>query len=926
MLIDYAYNSHKQTLTISYTEPKGNKGLYSIQNGLFDSWKEDPNGEFVTWNNKRCSPCIHTAPTKFDIYQFIRQLPQQVQDKIFSKALPQIFSWDIETQFNPNEFPEPENAKFPVTVISLCNPRLSTIELGTEPLSEEDRNWVLDNIKEYLSHCDFYNSLNLEPKFRYIQCENEEYMIRYFLENLARKMPVLTGWNSRAFDQYYLQTRLKNNYPYTEYSSCSCTKTTHTKEYFNYKNQKYRLEQPDHTLWVDYMEVFEQHTMGVDKSSLSLDFVAKQILGIGKIEYEGDLELLRRTDYKKYVFYSCIDSILVQLISMKLRTLETLFAQSNYCKVRFQDAFSKIRLADALVWNYFYDNDIKVIPTPRWEKRRDTELVGAYVKEPTAGKRSWVCCNDFSSLYPSCIITCNISFENFLGSVADETFTLDEIEQYKNDPNYFVSVNNCVYRNDKDYAFKEIQSKLKSERAVAKYLSKKLYAHALADCKLIVDKKHNIQFNKNIYGDDEQAKLKELGFTIQSNTDLLNLSDEELLSLIKELELEIDHLKTSEQACKLLMNSLYGGSSHIAFNWFNLQVANDITGEGRNLIHLLENHIPSYVDSFWKDATDLHKELGISLKTTKEPFQNLIEIIAGDTDSLYTCYQNWLNTIKDVSTFTNEQIRDLIVNFNTGFLDKHNKEFMDDYYKKRHVKSIHNFELETVAYSDIRLDVKKRYAQLLAWKDGYAPSFDNLVFKSIGLEVVKPSYPQKARTFLKQLLMELLKTNLSNCELKQYLQKNIDILYEQWQKLPIIELCENKGVNNYFKYIISDHGELADIVVKPKTPYHVAALARRNWLINNINYNKECQKEGKKLRVEMLYGGKMKIYPVINEWHGLISKKPKTKYFAFSATETFPEWSQEYFPIDKKQCFETFVLEPFNRVLLAISDIELSIV
>ena len=52
------------------------------------------------------------------------------------------------------------------------------------------------------------------------------------------------------------------------------------------------------------------------------------------------------------------------------------------------------------------------------------------------------------------------------------------------------------------------------------------------------------------------------------------------------------------------------------------------------------------------------------------------------------------------------------------YLDEHNREFMKQYYASRHVDSVQNFELETVALSGAWLDVKKRYAQVLLWKDG----------------------------------------------------------------------------------------------------------------------------------------------------------------------------------------------------------------
>ena len=62
------------------------------------------------------------------------------------------------------------------------------------------------------------------------------------------------------------------------------------------------------------------------------------------------------------------------------------------------------------------------------------------------------------------------------------------------------------------------------------------------------------------------------------------------------------------------MNSAYGGSSHVRFEWFLLPLANDITGEAQNLIHLMESHIPAYIQENWYKMTDVHQRLGITLK------------------------------------------------------------------------------------------------------------------------------------------------------------------------------------------------------------------------------------------------------------------------------------------------------------------------
>ena len=108
-------------------------------------------------------------------------------------------------------------------------------------------------------------------------------------------------------------------------------------------------------------------------------------------------------------------------------------------------------------------------------------------------------------------------------------------------------------------------------------------------------------------------------------------------------------------------------------------------------------------------------------------------------NSLYISYEDIIKSIKDSDKLSLEKKTQIIVDLNTGHLDAHNREYMDEYYKTRHAKSVQNFELETVALSGVWLDVKKRYAQILLWKDGKTYDVDNLPMKIKGLEMVKSS-------------------------------------------------------------------------------------------------------------------------------------------------------------------------------------------
>lgn len=269
-------------------------------------------------------------------------------------------------------------------------------------------------------------------------------------------------------------------------------------------------------------------------------------------------------------------------------------------------------------------------------------------------------------------------------------------------------------------------------------------------------------------------------------------------------------------------------------------------------------------------------------------------------NSLYLSYGYLLRSIKGYKDMSIEQKRDIVVRLNTEFLDNHNYEFIKDYYDKRHGKSVHNFELETVALSGIWGEVKKRYAQILLWKDGKVFDVDNLPLKVKGLEVVKSSFPKTSRNMLKQLYIYLLK-HAGEDYLIQNLSLEVQKLKKQFFEADVESISGSVKVNGYKKYIKSDKEDTIIYDATRACPWNTRALATYNWLRNKY-----------KLDGEPIYGGLVKWY--ICNLNG--RKSRDTEYFAFQAAN-LPKWSQDYAPIDRAAMFQQTVLDPINRMLQA---------
>lgn len=967
MILDYEYSRDKKQFSISFIKPDGNKEVMHFDNiQKFLTYYHTPEGRFNTWDGAKCDIKYTYNPSKFDIKEFIYNLAPEVQEKLDGKTFPKLYTFDIETRLKSGphgevgmgDFTEPTIADEPIHTISLVSPNLNSVVMGDKPLNDSQIEWVASQFYAYLDSIPFYRTLNLpKPQFKYIYFDSEERMIRFFLENVIAKVPVIAGWNSIGYDWCYITHRIKNFYPNLSVSMGSHTHTVSYSNYTNLKGETIKLPYPSHTLILDMMDVIDKEDTQVlpTKESMNLDYISHEALGANKVEYDGNLEELYINDYPRYVFYNLIDSILVQLNDKKFKTMDHIYMYSLYAKERIGHCFSKIALTESLILKHFRTTNTKVVYEPKEQVERG-RLVGAYVKMPVAGLWELVCCNDFSGLYPTTGIVTNISFDNFVGTFYDEEKLepyrkdpakyivvcasvyknkgtlakprlgdfvaqyLDEekLAPYRKDKNYFVSINGHVYKNDKDYTLKQVWNNLRLERKYSKYLSKKLDAHIANDVAHILrcykedgDLKKLHHDVLNTYTEDEIKKLQELGYKFTCGEDLIQCTEDELKEIQRVIKEEITYLSNLEQAIKLMMNSIYGGTSHQAFYWFNIALANDITGEGRNLTHHMERHLNEFWRTAWQTNPDLKKiqdELGIKLKPKEVIDQilanshdnSLVTCVYGDTDSLYLSYKDLIDTIEGSEKMSLEEKLKIILKINTEFLDKHNKEHLRDYFLARNARpntaDLEDFELETVNKRGVWLhETKKRYGQILLWKEGKFFDMDDLPIKVKGLEVIKASYPTLSRKQLKKMLQFLLEYD------GKYLTQELNLMSQkflkEFQEADIDNISSNLRVNGYFQKIVSDTNSNGFETVTGASS-NVKALAMYNWL-NNVHH----------LNSEPIYGGKLKMYTMKGS-----SEKNGDIYFAYEGTK-YPKWADQYAPVDRKRMYKKFVLDPINRIL-----------
>lgn len=441
MILDIENNENE--IIISFFDRDGKIKLkkYNIEEAL--NWTvcsdKDPKKslEFKNWDGKSVKKSKEKKLNKFSIYEFIDNLPIEEKEEITALNFPKIQSIDIETEVI-DSFPVPEIARERITTIAIASESNTTLVLGWKPISKEQEKLIFDKHQEYLKNYGDW-------QFKYICFEDEYNMMYTFINKFIPNFSLMIGWNFLGFDWKYIYNRCKKLGINPAMASPS-------------KKIQGNDNIPLHVGIVDYLDVYKRWDRTVQiKENNTLDFVGNAVLGVTKLKYDGTLQDLYEKDYDKYILYNAIDSAIVCLIHKKLKTINAVLSVSCLCNISIYKASSAVNLTEALLWKGYSER--KMVIANRREDSEKRAYEGAYVKEPELGIFRAATCFDYASLYPSVMRQYNISPESFIEQTENQT----RLENYKNDPNYIVSVTGSVYTKETS-VLKEILTNLYSQR------------------------------------------------------------------------------------------------------------------------------------------------------------------------------------------------------------------------------------------------------------------------------------------------------------------------------------------------------------------------------------------------------------------------------------------------------------------------------
>jgi DNA polymerase elongation subunit (family B) len=568
---------------------------------------------------------------------------------------------------------------------------------------------------------------------------DERDMLMKYLELYEMINPsIVTGWNIDFFDTPMLYNRIKRLLGEKQANRLSpigqCFWSPYRKRYFMAG-----------VSYLDYITLYKNYNFG-ELPNYRLDTIAQIELGRGKIEYQGNLDQLFKEDIEKFIEYNLVDVELVVDFEEKLQFIDLCRGICHVGHVPYEDFVYSSKYLEGALLTYLRRKGLVAPnkPADRREKmealkaNKQEKFIGAYVKAPIVGKYDWIYDLDLTSLYPSIIMTLNISPESKIGRIQDW-----DVQKYLNKEvdTYYIDDDTITKENLKEYLDK-------SKFSVAS--NGVLYRTDTVGC---IPGILDLWFSKRVEYKNEMKKYGKAG-------------DKEKYAFFHKRQL----------VQKILLNSLYGVLGLPAFRFYDVDNATAVTTTGQTVIKStadmanikynkelgnpdLDSNIYIDTDSVFFSAVPLMDKRFPNWKDEEQV------VIAGYVDDIAGEMQDYLNDFYDIMS---EKI------FNVD-KDKHRLEIKKEY----------------VAKAGLWI-AKKRYAQWIISDNGVP--CDKLDVK--GLDVKRSSFPKAFQECMGKVLIDILR-GVSEEELTKYV---LDFKKDM-ENRPNSEIAKNTAVKNLKKYM-----------------------------------------------------------------------------------------------------------------------------
>ena len=701
-----------------------------------------------------------------DVSPEIRVLVDNYTDSDELSVGHKIMIFDIEVEVTDG-FPDPARAENTITSIAF-----------NDPLTDEYFCYVLDT-KDKLN---LGKSRTKKDVDTIVSFYDEYDLLNAFFKKYIEIAPtILTGWNVEFFDVNYLYNRAVQVVGKDVANLLSPIGQVQWSEF----SKRYKIAGVS---VLDYLALYKTFTFG-QRSSYRLDAIGEYEVGEKKVEYEGTLNDLYENDIDKFVQYNLQDVKLVKRIDEKLNFIEIGRGIAHLGHCPYEDVFMSSRYLEGAILVYLKKKGI-VAPNkpPRPKSFGNEKFVGAYVQDPIKGKHNWVYDLDITSMYPSCIMSLNISPETKIGKIQgwnpeeflkknnkktysvtqnDKVigrFTETELKKFIDGREIGIATNGVMYRTDKDGLLPALLRKWFDERVEYRKLSKKFHEE----------------------GDKEQS----------------------------------DYFDRRQYLQKVLLNSLYGVLGLPVFRFYDLDNAEATTYTGQTLIKFTKKIGNAYYNKELNDQEnhciyiDTDSVFYSATPLVKKRFPNMD---INDEDKMSKAI---LRIADEVQSYLNESY---------------------NYFAKKFCNlNEHRFDIkqEVIAKSGLFV-TKKRYGLKIINDNG--KKVDKMMVK--GLDTVRSSFPIAMREMLSKVLEDIMMDVP-----KEKLDEFIINFRDSMKLMDFDKIAIPTSVKGIKKYGIKD-GNLFDSY-KIGTPVHVKSALFYNDILKYLKIPKRFTEifDGEKIK------------------------------------------------------------------------------
>lgn len=256
-----------------------------------------------------------------------------------------------------------------------------------------------------------------DTKVDYRYCASEEELLKSWVKYIEFEKPdILTGYYCAGFDYPYLTARIEKILGEEWIKKISPFGMWRYDDFEKEDGKIDRKVEFTGITILDFLDMYKKFS-GEKHEENGLGYVANFQIGATKLENPYDtFEEFYTKSPKLFCQYNIIDATLIRDMDKKLRLFELCLTAVYRAKCGFSDVLGTTKLWECKIHDYLYDRNVA---TPNYERKQARNLMGAYVKEPLAGRYEWEVSVDAEALYPCIIMSWNISPETLQPKMMD---------------------------------------------------------------------------------------------------------------------------------------------------------------------------------------------------------------------------------------------------------------------------------------------------------------------------------------------------------------------------------------------------------------------------------------------------------------------------------------------------------------------------